>query len=225
MERQDILSRYRQLRDICNQMKDDASKHLPEAAVLRLAKRIGMAKGRTLFCQTDNEYQLLTDLALFMPSANGGPSALQRYARSVAPVPGSREAAMLRAMLTSRLSVWAPDRRHDIAGLVFIDVLTTEEIWVVDMNLEASFREGLVFAGRIAQPAEFAMTFGMLAPIRFTEMLELIEMGHHERPEDGGPEAAFGLAICAAALRTGAMDYMISRSPEEASHELQAVAS
>ena len=223
MEREDILSRYRQFRDISNHMKEDARKHLSEAAVLRLAKRIGMARGRTLFCDSDNEYELLTDLALFMPSANGGPSAARRYARSVAPPAGSQQAAMLQAMLRSRLSVWTPDRRHDVAGLVFIDMLTKEETWVVDMNLEASFQEGAVFAGRIAQPAEFAMIFGILAPIRAEELFELIETEDRRRPADGDPEAAFGLAICAAALRTGAMDLIMSRSPDEASQELREV--
>ena len=124
MEREDILLRYRQFRDISNQMKDDAEERPAETAVLRLAKRIGMARGHTLFCDSDNEYEVLTDLALFMPSANGGPSAARRYARSVAPPPGSQQAAMLQAMLRSRLSVWTPDRRHDVAGLVFIDMLT-----------------------------------------------------------------------------------------------------
>jgi len=213
MNRDEILSRYRQFREISNWHMHDAGRHLPEAALLRLAKRLGVAKGRTLLCENDNEFQLLHDLALFIPGHNGGPSAFQRYAKANVPPAGSDQALVLEAMLQSRYSLWSIERRHDVAGLVLQDLALGEEEWFVDMCMEATWETGSAFAGRLIRPAGFSMTCGILAPFGEDQGLEALTSTGDWKPAN--PAAAvtdprFAMLLCGAALRTGVMGGVVT---------------
>ena len=63
---------------------------------------------------------------------------MDRYARTAAVAPGSDENIMLQALLRARFSAWRVERRHETAGLVMLDLMRQEEVWLVDEHLGAA---------------------------------------------------------------------------------------
>ena len=208
MTREEILERYRQLRAISTRHHSAALEFLSRQAILEHAKRLGLAAGRMLVADSDEEMTLVFDLALYT-AKDGRSRALDRYARAARLPPGSDESRVLEAMREARFSVWRIDHPHESAGLVVTDVLREVETWIVDENLEASAPEGLSFAGRICEPDRFAMTCGVIVPVDRELMEEAaLDMLAWRRgdPEHVAEDPRFAAAIYRAAIALGIMD-------------------
>jgi hypothetical protein len=208
MTRQETLDRYRHLRAISAGHHSGALKFLPRAMILDQAKRLGLADGRMLLAESEEEMTLVFDLALYT-AKEGRSRALDRYARAVPPFPGSDEALVLDTLRHARFSVWRIRHRHEIAGLVVSDVLREIDVWLMDENLEASAPEDMAFAGRICEPADFAMTCGVVVPVD-KDLLEKVLLDtlawRHGSPEQVAQEPRFAAAIYRAAIDTGLME-------------------
>ena len=88
------------------------------------------------------------DLAIHTAAA-GRSRAIDRYARSARLAARSDEALVLEAMRASRFSILVVERRHETAGLIATDVFRRAEIWLVDIELEASMPDGGMMATRL----------------------------------------------------------------------------
>src|SRR5262249_29186897 len=101
-----VLARYRQLREISKRHHDD---------ILKQARRLGLAQGRTLILDDMEEMSYVFDLAIYTAPPRRS-RAIDRYARSAQLPPGSDEALMLEAMRAARFAILILGRRHDAAG-------------------------------------------------------------------------------------------------------------
>ena len=117
MNREEILDRYRRLRPISTHHHSAALKFLSGPALLAHAKRLGLAVGRTLLADSEEEMILTFDLALYT-AKDGRSRPLDRYARAARLAPGSDEARMLDAMRAARFSIWRIEQPHPTAGLI-----------------------------------------------------------------------------------------------------------
>ena len=124
----------------------------------------------------------------------------------------SDEARVLDALCAARFFViGAIDGRYDFAGLAVTDLLRDTELWLMDINLEASWGEPFVFAGHLITIEGFWMTAGTLAPVERTDVEDALS----QLPLRGGtPEALaddplFAGLVCRAALARGAMDQIV----------------
>jgi hypothetical protein len=162
--RDEILARYRHLRAISRVHNTGALGLVPTDAILRQARRLGLAHGRTLILDDMNEMTYAMDLAVYTASPDRT-RALERYARSVQFAKGSDEALMLAAMRNDRFAVAIVRRRHEAAGLILTDVARNAEIWLMDEGLEHSFPDGAAIATRYYTPDRFAMTAGVVVPL------------------------------------------------------------
>jgi hypothetical protein len=88
MTRDQILERYRHLREISTGHHSGALKFLPRQALLEHAKRLGLAIGGMLVAESEAEMTLVFDLALYT-AKEGRSRALDRYARATPLPPGS----------------------------------------------------------------------------------------------------------------------------------------
>ena len=205
MNREEILDRYRRLRAISTNHHSAALKFLAGPALLEHAKRLGIAVGRTLVAESEEEMILAFDLALYA-AKDGRSRPLDRYARAARLVPGSDEARMLNAMRAARFSIWRVGQPHATAGLIVTDVLREVEAWLIDEQLEASAPEGMAFAGRLSQPGDFAMTCGVVVPVdrNLIEEVRLDPLAWRRGdPEHVAQDPRFAIAIYRAAIDNG----------------------
>jgi hypothetical protein len=204
-----VLTRYGQLRDISLRHHHEALKYMSGDTLLRQARRLGLARGKTLFLEDMDEMNYVCDLAIHTAAA-GRSRAIDRYARSARLAAGSDEALVLEAMRASRFSILVVERRHETAGLIATDVFRRVEIWLVDIGLENSMPDGGMMATRLFTPERFAMTAGVNVPFD----LSLIEDLYAELPHRLGAteltalidDWRFAEAIYRIALASGIMD-------------------
>ncbi len=210
MTRGGILGRYRDLRAIGTRHHSAALAFVSRQAILEHAKRLGLAEGRMLVAESEEEMTLVFDLALYA-AKEARSRALDRYARAARLPPGSNEALMLDAMRHARFSVWRIERRHDTVGLVITDLLREAEGWLVDERLEASAPEGMAFAGRVCNPDRFAMTCGVIVPVT-RDLIEEVTLDtlawRRGDPQQVAEDPRFAVAIYRAAIDGGLMNHV-----------------
>lgn len=161
--RDDVLARYRQLREISKRHHHEILKFISGDALLRQARRLGLAQGKTLILDDMEEMNYVCDLAIHAASA-GRSRAIDRYARSARLAARSDEALVLEAMRAARFSILVIERRHETAGLVATDVFRRAKVWLVDIGLESSMPDGGMIATRLFAPERFSMTAGVNVP-------------------------------------------------------------
>ena len=164
MTRSEILTRYRRLRQISKELHQAVLDVVAPKVVLDWAKRLGLARARTVLLESEQEMILAEDLAIYL-TRPGRPHPLNRYARAARLPPGSDEAIVLEAMRQAQFSLWRIERRHETMGLVLRDLLRSEDIWLADEALERSARPGLEMAARLLKPEGFAMTARIVVPV------------------------------------------------------------
>jgi hypothetical protein len=204
-----LLARYRQLRDISVRHHHEALKFISGEALLRQARRLGLARGKTLILDDLEEMTYVCDLAIHTAAA-GRSRAIDRYAASARLAARSDEALVLEAMRAARFSILAIERRHETAGLAATDVFRRAEVWLVDIGLESSMPDGGLIATRLFAPERFAMTAG----VNVSFDLDMIEDIYAELPRRLGEgeltalvdDWRFAEAIYRIALANGIMD-------------------
>jgi hypothetical protein len=211
MDRDSIIARYRRLREIVKLHKAAALDHLSERAVLDQARFLRIAAGKTILADTREEMTLVLDLAMHAPR-HARSRAFERYRKITKLAAGSDEARVLDALCVARFVIGAIEDRHEVVGLVVEDFLRGTELWLMDVNLEASLSEPFVFAGHLITLDGFWMTTGTLAPVEKADLEDAL--GQLPPMRGGTPEALaddplFAGLVCRAALARGAMDQIM----------------
>jgi hypothetical protein len=208
MSREEILTRYRGLREISKRHQTEAIRFVPQSALLDQARRIGLAIGQTLVAESMDELTLAFDLALYT-APPGRSRGIERYARSVAVPTGSDDAEVLQAMCQARFSVWQVERRHETAGLIVRDLMREDSLWLVDEGLEQTAPEGMSVAMRVITLETFAMTCGVIVPIDGMLLDEVFEevLGRLRGEADAiANDRRFATALYRKAVQEGLMD-------------------
>src|SRR5271157_5323162 len=174
MDRAEKLQRYRRLRAINKRQQSDALDYVSPTSRLDCARRLGLARGRSLVLDNPDEMTLVFDLVVH--AGKGGRSrAIERYADKVRPAPGSDEALMLTAAWNAKFALWQVEGRHDVVGLDIRDIVRGESLWLIDESLEASCPIGLVLANRLMRIDDFVRTGGVTVPVDETVIMEAWE--------------------------------------------------
>jgi hypothetical protein len=216
--REEVLARYRKLREITKQHHRKILDCISAEATLHQARRLGLARGRTLILDDLDELNYVQDLIIHTAPA-GRSRAIDRYARSAQLIPGSDEALVLEAMLAARFAILVVDRRHEAAGLIATDLIRRNQIWLVDIGLEASIPNGAIMATRLYTPERFSMTAGVNVPFDFA----LIENLYAELPRQLNNiplprlivDRRFAETIYRTTLANGITDRMVYLDPPE----------
>lgn len=219
MPHTEVMDRYRSLRAVSTRHHSGALGCLARQGILEQAKHLGLAYGRTLIAECEEEMTLLFDLAIYTAKP-GRSRAIDRYAKAVMVEPGSDETLMLEAMRQARFSLWRIERRHDTAGVIVSDLLRDSETWLVDQGLTRSADPGMTVASRLCWPAEFAMTCGVIVPVD----AKLIEDALYDStawlsdadPQRLADDPRFAAAIYRNAIHTGIMENVVYQEPAAA---------
>ena len=203
--RGEVLARYRRFREISKRHHHEILKLISGDALLHQARRLGLARGKTLILDDVNEMHFVYDLAIHT-ALPGRSRAIDRYARLARLVAGSDEALVLEAMRAAKFSVLVIERRHDTAGLIATDLIRGAKVWLVDIGLESSLPDGAIIAARLFTPDPFSMTAGA----DVTLDLGMIEDIFDELPRRLGDSPidhrSFAEATYRVALASGIMD-------------------
>ena len=214
-DREEILTRYRRLREISTRHHSEALRFIPRSVLLEQARRLGLTAGKMLVADSMDELTLAFDLCLYT-AAPGRSRGIDRYARAAGIVPGSDEDLMLKAMGQARFSVFGVERPHETAGLLVRDLMREEGLWLVDENLERTAPVGLTLAMRVSRPETFAMTCGVMVPVD-APLIETVfdEVQGRVRGEPAAiaNDRRFATAIYRMAVMSGIMDQIGFASP------------
>ena len=211
MTREEVLGRYRHLREVGKRHHSAALQFLARTAILEHAKRLGLAAGRTIIADSDEELTLVFDLAIHT-AKEGRTRAIDRYAKAARLASGTDESLTLDAMRNARFSIWRVERRHDTAGLIVTDALRQTDAWLIDEGLEASVEDGFCFASRLYDIDSFAVTCGVVVPIDrdiIEDALGDPVICRHPDLEPLGDDPRFAAAIYRAAIEDGAMEHVV----------------
>jgi hypothetical protein len=216
--REHVLARYRQLREITKRHHHEILGRISPDAFLNQARRLGLARGKTLILDDIDELNYVHDLVIYT-APPGRSRAIDRYAKSVHFVANSDESLMLEAMRTARFAIIVIERRHETAGLIATDLFRREQIWLVDIGLEASLPEDAMIATRLYTPERFSMTAGVNVPFD----LGLIGDLNAELPRRLGQielttvidDRRFAETIYRVALADGIMDRVTYQEPPQ----------
>ena len=205
MDRDEILTRYRRLRDIRVAHYEAALKCVSRPGIFDSARRLGLRQGQHLTTENPGELTLILDLSIYA-GKDGHSRAIDRYAKAAAPAAGGEDAFVLDAMRAARFGVWRVVRRHETVGLVVLDAVRKVESWLVDERLEEAAEEGDSFATRLCQLGDFATTIGAIVPVD-SEMLEeafdAVPPLARGKPDDIIEDTRFVAAIYRAAIARG----------------------
>jgi hypothetical protein len=172
--REQVIARYQQLRAIGREHCDKMLKLVSADAMLGQARRLGLARGKTLILDDMQEMNFVFDLAIHT-AEKGRTRTIDRYFRSAQFLPGSDEALTIEAMARARFAILKVVRRHPLAGMIVSDVVSNTEDWLVDLGLEISLPPGAIIATRIFKPESFAMTAGVFLPAWPTMLVDVVE--------------------------------------------------
>ena len=217
MSRDEVMARYRTLREISKQHHAKVLDFLSPDAILHQGRRLGLLVGKTFVLDNMDDLNLAFDLAIYTAPL-GRSRAIDRYANAARLAPGSNEALVLDAMCGARFALVRIERRHAAAGLIVKDVIRRINYWLVDEGLESSVPDGSIFATRLFAPEGFSMTAGVNVPFDLpllrdvlAEVPQLLRKPSAEVSDD----RRFAEAIYRLALASGVMERVAYQDPVE----------
>lgn len=162
-DREAVLARYRRYRALNRAHNNRILRQLPRDALLRQARRVGLARGKTLLTEELDQLYLALDLAIHTAPPDRT-RVIDRYARTASVERGSDDERVLEAMRRGRFCILAIVRRHEIGGLIVHDPTRSADLWLMDEHLGATAKGGL-FATRLFEFDDFHITAGVGVPV------------------------------------------------------------
>ena len=205
-----LTDRYKAVRKASLALNMALAKELPKAAVPECGKKLGLFKAGTLILNNDDEIAVLYDYCLHY-YRRAGKNTIERHIEQAPPAPGSEEAALLRAMLESRYSLFRVEDLLPHRGVMLRDLLTGEAVELMDITLSETGAPGVVLAGRVWPLADFQMSSGTLIPVPepvYEDKLKPViqKFSRPGAPGSAAQEAAFVAQVIRVSLRESGED-------------------
>nr|WP_321466388.1 hypothetical protein [uncultured Desulfobulbus sp.] len=149
---EELAAEYNRLWQLMPKLHRSIAKMADKDTLKACAKRLGIytKNGRKLGMSFENEYEteLFQDYMIYMYRPRG--FSLVRKMRNRNPYPeGSDEQMLLEGMHQARFSLFWVKELHPTGGMVVLDVITGEELFVLDQSLPQQEVVGLLAAFRI----------------------------------------------------------------------------
>jgi hypothetical protein len=207
LTKEDVRERYRRWREINERLTASALKGASKHAVLEWFKRLGLLSSGIIRADTEAEIVLAMDLALYSAWMGQTP-VIERYRKTFAASPGSEEAAVLDGMCNTRFCMLHVKGKHREAGLLVKDLLTNEDLWLMDESLERTVGDLPGIAARLIPTGDFMMTTGALVPLSESILMSIL-LKYRDLMEGTHPQlgtnARFATAVYRSAIDAGAM--------------------
>jgi hypothetical protein len=178
----DAVQQYVALRKTQVHINSQLMSRLSRPTLVGAAKRLGIWRKGELIVSSRGVTDLLVDVCLY-DCFPGGKSPISRYQAVEALVPGSQEALVIEAMARlPPLSLYCIQRRRTGVGVEMRDLLTDENLLVMDRGLGETGEDGLCLATRLIRFPNVGinMTSGASMAVEATLAADMVEDIHAE---------------------------------------------
>jgi hypothetical protein len=194
------------------------TKTIPRRAFGEVGDAIGILHNGVLIFENEDMSSVMGDCCLYDWFENGK-NPVQRYAETHPAWPGTDESCLLNAYAQAKYRVLLLQSAVPEAGVHCRDVLSGEELFLMDLGLSRSLGSGkAAIATRTVPLGEYWMTGGAGLPITSREAIKhaLIgaDIGKHKLLEGPG---GFSLLIVRALLAVGVADHVAYETVEPTS--------
>jgi hypothetical protein len=214
--REDVIARYRHVREVSRRFNDELLKLVPRSAIMRQARKLDLTFGRTMLLDSMDQMAFLFDLAIYTAPPERT-CAIDRYARTARFQAGSDEARVFEAMRNARFVLGTVERRHETAGLIIGDALRQTDFWLVDEGLESSVENGTDLATRVFTPDAISVTIAVMMPLDDVILEDVIQKmltrAKKQTLEELADDRRFAETIYRTAMSYGIMDEIGFRDP------------
>ena len=154
----DVVKRYVSLRKTQVHINAQLVSRLARPTLVAAAKRLGIWHKGELIVSSMGVGDLLTDVCLY-DCFPGGKSPISRYQAVAAPVTQTKEALVLEAMARlPSVSLYRIQRRRPGIGVETHDLLTDEDVLIMDRGLGETAKVGLCLATRLIRFPDVGIT-------------------------------------------------------------------
>lgn len=160
LEKDELVERYKRLRDIGRKYADSLTERVPRRGVRECGKRLGLWKDGMLVLEQDHEVSVLYDYCIYDWREGGNSVVEDRLAEAPPPSANSEEYSVLEAMADSLYTLLQARKVIPGLGMQAYDFLHLKPWTLVDVNLSRTAQEDMVLATRIIPFDNFAMTSG-----------------------------------------------------------------
>jgi hypothetical protein len=178
----DAVSRYVSLRKTQVHINSQLMARLARPTLVAAARRLGIWRKGDLIVSSRGVTDLLTDVCLY-DCFPGGKSLISRYQAVAAPDTETQEALVIEAMARlPPVSLYRIQRRRSGIGVEMHDLLTDEDVFVMDRGLGETAKVGLCLAARLIRFPDFGinMTSGASMVVEAILAQDLVDDIHAE---------------------------------------------
>ena len=156
------VERYKRLRGLARDLNHRIVQTIPREAIPQVAEAIGRLHGGVLVLDSEDESSVLMDCCLF-DWIREGKNLVEKYAENHPPAPGTEEHELLEAYRRAKYRIVVPQSRVPGAGAHFVDLLSGEELFIMDVGLSQNPLD-VAYATRTIPLGQFWMTGGAGLP-------------------------------------------------------------
>lgn len=156
------VEHYKRLRWLAKVLNHKIVKTVPRQAIHEIGDALGILQDGALVFGTENDPDVLMDCCLYDWIRNGK-NIVKTYAEDHPPVPGTEEGELLQAYLQAKYRVVMPQSRVRGAGVQVVDLLSTEQFFLMDVGISES-PLGIAYATRTIPLREYWITGGAGLP-------------------------------------------------------------
>ena len=156
------VERYQRLRRLGQDLNHRILRTIPRKATHEVGEAIGILHRGVLVFASEDETSILMDCCLYDWLQNGK-NPVEKYAENHPPAPGTEEQELLRAYLQAKYRIVVPQSRVQGAGAYAVDLLSGEELFIMDMGLSQN-PLNVAYATRTLPLGQFWITSGAALP-------------------------------------------------------------
>jgi hypothetical protein len=203
--RQDV-ERYRRLRAAGSALMQKIANTVPRHVIVEMGETLGVLRNGVLELGSEYMHNVVSDCCIYEWFENGK-NLLERYAETHPPAPGTDESYLLNAYLQAKYRVLGMQTAVLDAGVYCDDVLTGEEMFLMDLALSRNPERGNVLLGaRTISLGEYLMTCGGALPIDKKTALHALSGLVLGGAKSIGGASSMAIQVVRACLATGAAD-------------------
>ena len=208
------VERYKRLRRLALDLNHRIVQTIPREAMHQIGEAIGILRGGVLVFESEDESSVLMDCCLY-DWIREGKNVVEKYAESHPASPGTEEDELLQAYLQAKYRIVVPRSRVQGAGAYFTDLLSAEELFIMDIGLSRTPLD-VAYATRTLPLGQFWMTGGAGLPAGGEAIKKAINRLTKQRPmEDGSTDPhKMALVFVRTLLESGASQHIAYETVE-----------
>jgi hypothetical protein len=167
------VERYQRLRRLTRDLNHRILNTIPRIALQEVGEAIGILHRGVLMFNSEDETSIHMDCCLYDWMQNGK-NLVEKYAENHPPAPGTEEDELLHAYLQAQYRIVAPQSAVQGAGAYTVDLLSAEELFIMDIGLSHNPLD-VAYATRTIPLGQFWITSGAALPTGRTAIGSAIE--------------------------------------------------